>query len=149
MSGTFERGALVFEKQVAVEDLRVGDVITYLPPEGSGVTELVTHRITSITEPAEAGGPRVLKTQGDANAGEDPWDFTLAGAVQPRVEGWIPEAGWVFIALSDPIVRMLAIGVPAAVIALLFLRDLLRETRRPRVARATAAEAPATAQVTT
>ncbi|WP_164234595.1 signal peptidase I [Microbacterium hydrocarbonoxydans] len=151
MSGTFERGALVFEKQVAVEDLRVGDVITYLPPEGSGVTELVTHRITSITEPAEAGGPRVLKTQGDANASEDPWDFTLAGAVQPRVEGWIPEAGWVFIALSDPIVRMLAIGVPAAVIALLFLRDLLRETRRPRVARAAAAaaEAPATAQVTT
>ena len=48
MSGTFERGALVFERQVPVADLRVGDVITYLPPADSGVTELVTHRISSI-----------------------------------------------------------------------------------------------------
>ncbi len=151
MSGTFERGALVLERQVPVDDLRVGDIITYLPPEGSGVTELVTHRILSITEPAQAGGPRVLKTQGDANAGADPWDFTLAGSVQPRVEGWIPEVGWVFIALTNPIVRMLAIGAPAAVIALLFLRDLLRETRRPRPAEtsASAAEAPAATPVTT
>lgn len=134
MSGTFERGALVFEQQVPVDELRVGDVITYLPPENPGVTELVTHRIVSIAEPVQAGGPRVLKTQGDANDSADPWDFTLAGSVQPRVEGWIPDVGWVFIALTDPIVRMLAIGVPAAAIALLFLRDLLRETRRPRPA---------------
>lgn len=150
MSGTFERGALVFEKQVPVEDLRVGDVITYLPPANSGVTELVTHRIISITEPAQAGGPRVLKTQGDANDSADPWDFTLAGSVQPRVEGWIPEIGWVFIALTNPIVRMLAIGVPAALIALLFLRDLLRETRRPRGAAegAAPAETPDSATVT-
>lgn len=126
MSGTFERGALVFERQVPVSELRTGDVITYLPPADSGITELVTHRIVSI-EPNPDGSPsRVFRTQGDANAGVDPWTFTLADAVQPRVVGWVPLVGWIFIALFDAMIRMLAIGVPAAFIALLFLRDLIR-----------------------
>src|SRR5690606_16815688 len=32
MSGTFEKGSIAFEKPVPVEDLAVGDVITYMPP---------------------------------------------------------------------------------------------------------------------
>lgn len=132
MSGTFERGALVFERQVPVTDLRVGDVITYLPPADSGLTELVTHRIVAI-EPDPAGGAvPMLRTQGDANADIDPWTFTLADTVQPRVVGWVPAVGWIFIALSDARIRMLAIGVPAVIIALLFLRDLVRGASRRR-----------------
>ncbi|MFE6734738.1 signal peptidase I [Microbacterium sp. NPDC057650] len=139
MSGTFERGALVIERQVPVSDLRKGDVITYLPPKDSGVTELVTHRIVEISEKPDAAGGRVFRTKGDANASADPWTFTLAASAQPRVEGWIPAVGWVFIALSLPGIRMLAIGVPAAVIALLYLRDLLRGLRLwPRRAAAVA-----------
>lgn len=131
MSGTFERGAIVLERQVPVSDLRVGDVITYLPPAGSGISELVTHRIVAITEDRDAAGGRVFQTQGDANASVDPWTFTLAASVQPRVEGWIPSVGWAFIALSIPGVRMLVIGVPAALIALAYLRDVVRAMRRP------------------
>lgn len=129
MSGTFERGALVFEREVPVSDLRAGDVITYLPPADSGVTELVTHRILSVTEDASAPNGLVFQTKGDANASADPWTFTLAAATQPRVEGWAPTLGWVFIALSMPFVRMLAIGIPAAVIALMYLRDVVRALR--------------------
>jgi signal peptidase I len=130
MSGTFDRGALLFERQVPVSDLRVGDIITYMPPSDSGLTELVTHRIVAI-EPGDAatGGP-VFRTQGDANESADPWTFTLALDVQPRVEGWLPQVGWVFIALAEPSVRIIAIGVPAAIIALLSLRDLVRAIRR-------------------
>lgn len=130
MSGTFERGALVFERQVPVSDLRVGDIITYLPPSDSGLTELVTHRIVSIEPAAEADGGLIFRTQGDANESVDPWTFSLALDVQPRVEGWLPEVGWVFIALAEPGVRILAIGVPAAIIALLSLRDLVAALRR-------------------
>ena len=129
MSGTFERGALVVEQRVPVADLREGDVITYLPPAESGLGDLVTHRIVSV-EPAADGALTVFRTKGDANADVDPWTFTLADAVQPKVVGWIPAVGWIFIALSQPPMRMLAIGVPAAIIALLSLRDLIRATRR-------------------
>jgi len=130
MSGTFERGALVFEEQVAVDSLAVGDVITYLPPANSGVHELVTHRIVSITENPRVAGQRVLRTQGDANDSVDPWTFTLQSSLQPRVVGWVPAVGWIFIALSIPGIRMLIIGLPAAIIALLFLRDLVTGIRR-------------------
>lgn len=129
MSGTFERGSIVFEQRVAVDDLKVGDVITYLPPKGSGVNELVTHRILEITENPRVAGQRVLRTQGDANASADPWTFTLASSVQPKVVGWVPTLGWIFIALSMPGIRLLAIGLPASIIALLYLRDLIRAAR--------------------
>lgn len=143
MSGTFERGSLVFERQVPVADLNVGDVITYLPPAESGISELVTHRVLSITPNPDVSGGLVFRTKGDANASADPWTFTLADTVQPRVLGWIPLVGWIFIALSAPGIRMLAIGIPAAVIALLFLLDFVRGLRRRDEEVTDAEDAPA------
>ena len=49
MSGTFEKGSIAFEQRVPVEDVKVGDVITYLPPADSGTNHLVTHRVISDT----------------------------------------------------------------------------------------------------
>lgn len=146
MSGTFERGSLVFERQVPVSELEVGDVITYLPPAESGVAELVTHRIVSIEPVAPGSDELVFQTKGDANEAADPWTFQLADSVQPRVEGWIPEVGWVFIALAQPGLRMAAIGVPSALIALFCLRDLVLAVKagRPRHAGAGASGASPT-----
>ena len=136
MSGTFEKGSVAFEKEVPVSDLAVGDVITYLPPPDSGVGTLVTHRITSIRP--DKDGIRILRTQGDANADPDPWKFSLAASTQPVVEQTIPYLGHAFIALADPQTRMLVIGLPASVIALMALKDLLGALR-PAGRRATEA----------
>lgn len=130
MSGTFEKGSIAFEEEVPVEQLRVGDVITYQPPPDSGTSSLVTHRIVSI-RPGEDGRP-LLRTKGDANASKDPWSFSLSGTSQPVVRRTVPYAGYVFIGLADRQLRMLVIGVPAGLIALLALRDLVRSLRRPR-----------------
>src|SRR5689334_5433402 len=81
MTGTYDVGSVVFEKNVAVQDLEVGDVITYMPPAGSGVNHLVTHRVTKM-EPAEGGGV-LFTTKGDANPAVDPWHFKLLGDEQP------------------------------------------------------------------
>ena len=137
MSGTFEKGSIAFEKPVPVDQLQVGDVITYQPPADSGVSTLVTHRIVS-REPLETGGLQ-FRTQGDANADPDPWQFQLAQAKQPVVEHTVPWLGYVFVALADRDTRMLAIGLPAALIALLSLVELagaIREqiSRRRRAA---------------
>ena len=107
-----------------VQDLEVGDVVTYLPPADSGVTTLVTHRIVEI-EPGEQGGS-VMRTKGDANADVDPWTFSLLAQDQPVVEHTVPGVGYLLIALADREVRMLVIGVPAGVIALLALLELTR-----------------------
>jgi signal peptidase I len=115
MSGTFEVGAVAFEKAVPVADLRVGDVITYLPPPDSGVPDLVTHRILSIQH---KDGHAVYRTKGDANAGADPWSFELHRPTQASVVFTVPQVGRVFMALADRRTRMFVVGVPAGLIAL-------------------------------
>lgn len=129
MSGTFEVGALVLEKQVPVDELAVGDVITYQPPADSGVTELVTHRISAISTTED--GVREFVTKGDANAEPDPWKFRLTEQTQPVVEHAVPYVGYALIALADREVRMFAIGVPATIIALGAMVQLVRGLREP------------------
>ncbi|GAA6526953.1 signal peptidase I [Intrasporangium sp. DVR] len=130
MSGTFEKGALVLERPVAVAELQVGDVITYVPPASSGVSTLVTHRITEITS-SETGQP-VLRTKGDANADVDPWTFSLNAPTQPVVEVAVPHVGWALIALADRQARMLVIGIPASLVALYSLGQLFLAVRPAR-----------------
>jgi signal peptidase I len=136
MSGAFEKGSIAFEKQVPVGDLRVGDVITYMPPPDSGVPNLVTHRIHSVA-PAEGGGVLYV-TKGDANAAPDPWKFQLTEDTQPVVQQTVPLVGYAFIALADRDTRMLLIGGPAVLVALMALVELARGLRvvidKPRTA---------------
>ena len=135
MSGTYDKGSVVFEKPVPAEDLQVGDVITYLPPASSGVDKLVTHRIIGIGQ--DQHGRQALRTQGDANPDPDPWRFTLTATEQPVAEFGVPYVGHALIALADRETRMLLIGVPATLVALLSLGQLLtalRSARRPRPA---------------
>lgn len=128
MSGTFERGALAFADTVPVEELVVGDIITYLPPPDSGITELVTHRIVEIDA---SGEEPVFRTRGDANESDDPWQFVLEEPTQARVEATVPGVGWVFLALADREMRMLIIGVPAGIVGLLSLVEVVRALRSP------------------
>ncbi|MFC5177477.1 signal peptidase I [Nocardioides taihuensis] len=124
MTGTIDLGSVVFSEVVPVDELEVGDVITYLPPPESGVDDLVTHRIVSIDGD-------VYRTQGDANSDPDPWTFRLDQATQSRVVLDVPYVGYAFIALHDRTLRMVLIGIPAALIALASLVQLARGLRRP------------------
>ncbi|MBM7517792.1 signal peptidase I [Nocardioides nitrophenolicus] len=127
MTGTYDKGSVVFERAVPAADLEVGDVITYQPPAASGVTTLVTHRIIRIGHDEQ--GRQVLRTQGDANPDPDPWRFSLTAEQQPVVEHAVPYVGWALIALADRDTRMLVIGVPAGLIALLSLGQLVAALR--------------------
>ena len=127
MTGTIDRGSVVFDEAVPVGALRVGDVITYTPPEKADSTPFVTHRIASIKR--ARGGVRLFQTKGDANAAPDPWHFTLDQPTQAKVVGHVPYLGFAFAALEIRWVRMIAIGIPALLIAISVLIGLVREAR--------------------
>jgi signal peptidase len=129
MSGTFEKGSVVFEKVVPVTALEVGDIITYQPPASSGLDNLVSHRLITITH--QKNGAVVYHTKGDANPAPDPWKFQLGATTQPVVVAHVPMAGYLFLAMSDRDTRMLIIGVPAGVIALYSLVELVGALRDP------------------
>jgi signal peptidase len=132
MTGTYDRGSLVLAEVVPAAELKVGDVITYTPPPGSGPTGLVTHRIAWIG--SDQFGRRVLRTKGDANQAVDPWTFTLDGETQARVSFHVPYVGYALAALSIRKVRMLVVGLPALLIAVAILAGLRRDARRERIA---------------
>jgi signal peptidase len=125
MTESIDRGSIVFDEEVAVSDLREGDVITYDPPASSGVEGPLTHRIETIKE--GRGGELRFRTAGDANDAPDPWTFTLDQPTQARVAFDVPYAGYAFAALSIRWVRMLVIGLPALLIAAGLLRRMWRE----------------------
>jgi signal peptidase len=129
MTGTYDRGSIVYDKTVPTSELSVGDAITYAQPAGQTPYALVTHRIASIRT---VRGQRVLRTKGDAVDHVDPWTFTLPDARQARVAFSVPYAGYVISALSDRRVRMIVIGAPALLIALLALAGVAREARDGR-----------------
>jgi signal peptidase len=125
MTGTYDRGSVVFDRPVPVADLKVGDPITYSPPAGFTSQQRVTHRIWWIGRGAD--GRRVFRTKGDANKHPDAWTFTLNQATQDRVVFHIPEVGYVFTVLSIREFRVVLIGLPALIIAVMMLRALWRE----------------------
>jgi signal peptidase I len=125
MTGTYDRGSLVLDDVVPVEQLRVGDVITYRPPAGAGPAGLVTHRIAAITR--DKVGTRVFRTKGDANQAADPWTFMLPKGEQARVRVGVPYVGFALAALGRRDLRLLIVGLPAGLIALMSIAGLWRE----------------------
>jgi signal peptidase I len=131
MEPTFDRGSVVFAREVPVDELAEGDVITYMPPAGSGVSQLVTHRIVEIGRAED--GSAVFRTKGDANEGADPWTFQLTDDHQNVVEHSVPLLGHVLIGLADPATRMVVIGLPAALVAVGALAELVGFSFRRRL----------------
>lgn len=126
MSGTYDRGSLLFAVPVPVADLAVDDVITYQPPAGAGPEGLVTHRISSIEEMSD--GTRILRTAGDANQAPDPWRFELDQPNQARASFSIPYVGYALGLLSVKEARIAVIGIPALLIAVALVAKLWRDT---------------------
>jgi signal peptidase len=140
MTGTYDRGSIVYDQSVPVSSLKVGDPITYDPPSGytTGVYKRVTHRIIWIGR--GANGERAFRTKGDANQSPDAWKFSLGNGTQDRVLFHIPELGYLFVLLSLRTFRMVLVGVPAVIMGLVMLRGLWRdagaEARRQKLAEA-------------
>lgn len=126
MEPAIPRGALLYAREVPVSDLRVGDVITYVPP---GHSRPVTHRLTKISRP-ERAKPPIYQTKGDANPRPDMRVFRLDRQTQARYLFSIPLLGWVLLFLGSPVAKVLALGVPALLVAVWVLASLWREGGR-------------------
>ena len=154
MTGSMEpdipTGSIVYDEVVPVEDLEVGDVITFVPPPEYNISDPVTHRIVSIEQQPDADGqpgPLVFQTKGDANEHPDAWEMILDGEDQARVKYQVPYLGYFYLFLSRRWVQLLLIGLPALGIAIFVGISMWRVSgaavieQRQEAAEAAAAEA--------
>lgn len=136
MEPTIHRGAIAYSTEVPVSELKVRDVITYVPP---GHSRAVTHRIIGIARPDPRAKP-VYRTKGDANAQPDLRIFRLDRPTQARFAFSVPVIGWLMILLAIPLVKVLALGLPALLIGLWIMGSLWKEGGRNLRERDQAAE---------
>jgi signal peptidase I len=137
MAPLINPGDVVVTKPVPVEDIRVGDIITYSIPVEDHRIE--THRITEvITNP---DGTTAVRTKGDANNGVDPWTATIDGTKVDRHVATVPYLGAAIRALRQPIVlNILMYGAPA-VLVISVLAGIWRKSPEPEAPKeASAAE---------
>jgi signal peptidase len=126
MTGTYDRGSIIFDRPVPTQRLRVGDPITYNPPPGVSEHSRVTHRIFRITR--DHDGLRTFQTKGDANTAPDSWRFQLPLSTQDKVVFEVPYAGFLLELLSIRQYRLVLTGIPALLVVLAVLRQLWRDS---------------------
>jgi signal peptidase len=119
MTGTFSKGSVIYSRLTPTDQLKVGDIITFVPP---GYSSSITHRIIGIDQGQT--GERVYHTKGDFNAAADPWAVNLVQPEQARYVLHIPYVGYFLAALAIRQVRIVLIGLPALLIAVSLLWSL-------------------------
>jgi signal peptidase len=117
MVPVLNKGDLVSVIRVPAENLKVGDIITFINPRNSKQT--ITHRITELPSAYNA---KKIVTKGDANQSTDvPIDQS---AVLGRVSYAVPYAGYASDFIRQPLGLIILIYVPALAIIIGELKRL-------------------------
>ncbi|MEQ1738000.1 MAG: signal peptidase I [Rhodoglobus sp.] len=90
-------GTLIVSSPVAIEDIRVGDVLTYQLE--SGKPTVVTHRVTAIT--TTGTGSKLFTLKGDSNSLPDA-NLVLPEQVRGKLWYSVPFIGWVNNIVTGP-----------------------------------------------
>lgn len=98
MSPTIPLGSVAVVAPVPVDEVAVGDVLTYAIPVDDH--RVVTHRVVEVLAPG------VVRTRGDANEADDPWVAKLRGSTAWTVRADVPYAGYVIQGMRQPVLRM-------------------------------------------
>lgn len=124
MEPTIPTGSVVFYEKRAAAKVKVGDVIVFAKP--GQPNEKVTHRVYQI---GSAPTGRYFVTKGDANGTPDDWRVPAAGT------GWIasfhvPYVGYLLADLQSSLGKVLLLLIPAILLAIITLYEILTERRR-------------------
>ncbi len=114
MEPNYPVGSLIFVKEIAPDQLEVGDVITYRLDSDT----VVTHRIVEIDKEAQT-----VTTKGDANSSNDGSPVPYSEIVG-KAHFKIPYLGYVSMNIKTPKGIMAICGVLIAIILLTFLPEI-------------------------
>lgn len=108
-------GSLVITRPATIDQLRLGDVIAFHPP--TAPHETYTHRVVAISSGPDHTDPRV-KTRGDINGADDPWQLTGTDLVGRAVllapgVGYLLKAVPVAVLVSVLVWALTRLWVPA------------------------------------
>lgn len=113
MSPVIDPGDVVVTVPVPVDDVEVGDVITYHIPVDDHRVE--THRIVEVIDNPD--GSTAVRTKGDANSSADPWTAVLQDDQVERHALTIPYLGTAIGTFQQPVLlKTLMYGAPTILV---------------------------------
>jgi signal peptidase len=113
-------GSVVVIKPVDTETLKIGDIICFRLSESATTT--VTHRIINITNEG-------FTTKGDANEDPDQWIVKKENVIGKAIFT-IPYIGYIGYFARTPIGFILLIVIPASIIIIMEIRNIIKELRK-------------------
>jgi signal peptidase I len=120
MTPAIDTGDVVVVKPIASLEARVGQVVTFKDPDGSG--RLISHRARAIHR---EGNQVKFTTQGDANTGQEHWSVPVTGKVG-KVLYRLPKLGFAVVWTGTPAGRLGLIAIPALLLGLSLLAGIWR-----------------------
>lgn len=121
-------GAVAVIQPVNAQKVQQGDVITFRSPENR--QRIVTHRVIKVLS---QGGRVSFHTQGDANDVPDLEPVT-PDLILGRVMFHLPLLGYVVRFARTPVGFLLIVGLPALLVVIGEIQNLLRPEKEPEVA---------------
>ncbi len=125
MTPSIETGDVVVTEPIPPLGARVGDVVTFVDPEGSG--KLFSHRVQSIRPTGEVVH---FVTRGDANTAVERWSVPADGSVG-RVLYTVPKVGYALVWTGTPAGRIALIAIPALLLCWTGLAWIWRRPPEP------------------
>ena len=121
MSGSMEPdlkvGGIIVTKPERIENILVGDIITFQTESG----QKVTHRVIDILEMEDK--PH-FQTQGDANEKPDPNFVSSKGEEMRKVVFHLPYLGFPAHFMKNKFAFLILVGIPAIILIGMIGRDL-------------------------
>ena len=126
MTPAIETGDIVVAQPIDPLSARVGQIVTFKDPDGSG--RLLSHRVRAV----HRDGTEVsFVTQGDANTGQERWGVPVDGQIG-RVLYRIPKIGYALVWTQVPGGQIGLIAIPALLLIGFALARIWRGPREGR-----------------
>lgn len=105
MTPLFKKGDLIFSKKIAADEVKQGDVISFINVHADR-EQIVTHRIKRVIR---TNGDNFFITKGDANASSDYYELS-GNNILGKYMGRIPGIGYLIMFIQKPIGLILCLG---------------------------------------
>jgi signal peptidase len=120
LSGSMEPnlkvGGIVITRSVPFDDIKEGDIITYISPSDN---QLTSHRVYSTSGDFLLG----FQTKGDANEQPDPYLVPME-AVVGKVIFTLPYVGYVTNFIKTPVGFLVLLGIPGIIVIIMEIRNI-------------------------
>lgn len=127
MEPQLKMGSVAVTRPVEAEDLKVGDIITFLSPLSG---KMMSHRVVAVEE----GSAFSFQTKGDANENVDPFVVSAQDLVG-KVCFHIPYFGYIAQFIKTPMGLLLTLCLPGLAIIVLEIVNIRRVIAEARVER--------------